>query len=74
MGKRNYTYVSEVRDGEKTDIVWNNQENYISDEGKLMEAYDEIKEKLGINVLKINYLPNKCFFVRKLVLKEDKRD
>lgn len=58
MGKRNYTYVSEVRDGEKTDIVWNNQENYISDEGKLMEAYDEIKEKLGINVLKINYLPS----------------
>ena len=57
MGKRNYTYVSEVRDGEKTDIVWNNQENYISDEGKLMEAYDEIKEKLQINVLKLNYLP-----------------
>lgn len=61
MGKRNYTYVSEVRDGEKTDIVWNNQENYISDEGKLMEAYDEIKEKLGINVLKINYLPKNVF-------------
>ena len=54
MGKRNYTYVSEVRDGEKTDIVWNNQENYISDEGKLMEAYDEIKEtvkyELGLTV------------------------
>ena len=65
MGKRNYTYVSEVRDGEKTDIVWNNQENYISDEGKLMEAYDEIGEKLGINVLKMNYLPN-GFFLEKV--------
>lgn len=57
MGKRNYTYVSEVRDGEKTDIVWNNQENYISDGGKLEEAYAEINETLGIKVLKVNYLP-----------------
>ena len=57
MGKRNYTYVSEVRDGEKTDIVWNNQEEYISDEGKLEDAYVEINETLGIKVLKVNYLP-----------------
>lgn len=57
MGKRNYTYVSEVRDGEKTDIVWNNQENYISDEGKLEQTYSQIKEKLGIPVLKLNYVP-----------------
>lgn len=58
MGKRNYTYVSEVRDGEKTDIVWNNQENYISDEGKLATAYNKISEELGIKVLKVNYLPS----------------
>lgn len=62
MGKRNYTYVSRVREGDKTDIVWNNQEDYISYEGKLIEAYNEIHEKLGINVLKVNYLP-KGFFL-----------
>lgn len=61
MGKRNYTYVSRVREGDKTSIVWNNQEDYISFEGKLAEAYDEIREELGINVLKINYLPPDVF-------------
>lgn len=63
MGKRNYTYVSEVRDGEKTDIVWNNQENYISSgEGKLEQAYSEIKETLGIPVLRLNYIPAGMIF------------
>lgn len=57
MGKRNYTYVSNVKEGDKTDIVWNNQENYISFGGKLEAAYDEIEKQLGINVLKVNYLP-----------------
>ena len=57
MGRRNYTYVSEVRDGEKTDIVWNNQENYISSEGKLEQAYSQIKDKLEMPVLKLNYIP-----------------
>lgn len=58
MGKRNYTYVSRVREGDKTDIVWNNQEDYISAEGQLPEAYEEVGKKLGINVLKVNYLPS----------------
>lgn len=58
MGKRNYTYVSEVRDGEKTDIVWNNQENYISSgEGKLEQAYSRIQEELGMPVVRLNYMP-----------------
>ncbi len=61
MGKRNYTYVSRVREGDKTDIVWNNQEDYISFEGDLTEAYNKISEQLGINVLKINYLPSNVF-------------
>lgn len=58
MGKRNYTYVSEVRDGEKTDIVWNNQENYISSKDALEHAYLTIKEELGMLVLKLNYIPD----------------
>ena len=63
MGKRNYTYVSEVRDGEKTDIVWNNQENYISSgEGKLEQAYSRIQEELGMPVLKLNYVPTGMTF------------
>lgn len=57
MGKRSYEYISEVREGDKTDIVWNNQEDVISDKGSLEEAYKEIQEKIGINVLKVNYLP-----------------
>lgn len=63
MGKRNYTYVSEVRDGEKTDIVWNNQENYISSgEGKLEQAYSRIQEELGMPVLRLNYVPMGMLF------------
>lgn len=63
MGKRNYTYVSEVRDGEKTDIVWNNQENYISSgEGKLEQAYSRIQEELGMPVIRLNYLPTGMMF------------
>ncbi len=57
MGKWNYEYVSEVREGDKTDIVWNNQGDVISDKGSLEEAYVKIKEELGIPVLRINYIP-----------------
>ncbi|HIQ74203.1 MAG TPA: DUF4367 domain-containing protein [Candidatus Cottocaccamicrobium excrementipullorum] len=57
MGKRSYEYISEVREGDKTDIVWNNQEDVISDEGSLEEAYSRIRDELGLRVLKVNYLP-----------------
>lgn len=57
MGKRNYTYVSRVREGDKTSIVWNNQEDYISSEGKLEEAYTKIKAELGMPVMRLNYIP-----------------
>ena len=63
MGKRSYEYISEMREGDKTDIVWNNQEDVISDEGKLEKAYEAIEDKLKIPALKLSYVPNNMKFL-----------
>lgn len=57
VGKRNYEYKSRIRNEEKGDVVWNNQEDYITNQNKIDEVYEEIKDKLGIAVLKLNYMP-----------------
>ena len=46
-----------MESGERGRIVWNNQENYITEIGNLEKAYIQIKEELGIAVLKLNYIP-----------------
>ncbi len=57
VGRRSYEYRPRVRNEEKGDIVWNNQEDYSTELGQLEKAYAEIKERLGIIVLKLNYIP-----------------
>lgn len=57
VGQKEYRYHSRVREEGKDNVVWNNQEDYITDKSSLEKAYDEIKEKLGIAVLKLNYIP-----------------
>lgn len=57
VGKRNYEYKSRIDNEEKGDVVWNNQEDYLDEQSYLEEAYDEIREELGIAVLKLNYKP-----------------
>lgn len=57
VGKRNYEYKSRIDNEEKGDVVWNNQEDYITNQNKIDEVYEEIKDKLGIAVLRLNYMP-----------------
>lgn len=57
VGRRSYEYQPRVRNEEKGDIVWNNQEDYSTELSQLEKAYAEIKEQLGITVLKLNYIP-----------------
>ena len=57
IAKKRYQYQVRVESGERGRIVWNNQENYITDIGSLEKAYIQIKEELGISVLKLNYIP-----------------
>lgn len=55
VGQKEYRY--HFRVVEDKGIIWNNQEDYITDKSSLEKAYDEIKEKLGVAILKLNYIP-----------------
>ncbi len=57
IAKKRSQYQIRVESGERGRIVWNNQENYITEIGNLEKAYIQIKEELGIAVLKLNYIP-----------------
>ena len=57
IAKKRYQYEARVESGERGRIVWNNQENYTLELSNLEEAYAQIKEKLGIAILKLNYIP-----------------
>ena len=46
-----------MESGERGRIVWNNQDDYISDVGNLEKAYEQIRDELGIPVLRLNYIP-----------------
>lgn len=55
-GRRALEYKADVRDGQGSNIAWNNEsENVILHNEE--EAYQEIEEKLGIPVLKLKYRP-----------------
>lgn len=58
IAKKRYKYETRIEGGEKGRVVWNNQENYIVEEGNLEKAYSKIKDKLDIDVLKLNYIPS----------------
>lgn len=57
VGRRDYQYHRRIRNENKGDIVWNNQEDYLTELGHLEKAYQKIKDELGIAVLKLNYIP-----------------
>lgn len=57
IAKKNYKYEARIESGGGGQIVWNNQDNYISNPGELEKAYDEIKEALGDPILKLGYMP-----------------
>lgn len=67
VGQKEYRYHSRVV--EDKGIIWNNQEDYITDKSRLEEAYDEIREKLGVSILKLNYIPTDMIF-SKLYIKD----
>lgn len=62
IAKKNYRYEPRVEGGEKGKIIWNNQDNFITESGKLEEAYSEIKEKIGGPILKLGYIPDGMVF------------
>lgn len=57
IAKKRYQYEARVESGERGRIVWNNQDDYTLELSNLEEAYAQIKEKLGIAILKLNYIP-----------------
>ena len=58
--KRSYEYQRRER-GASSKVVWNNAENLIK-YSKVEEAYQEIRDELGINVIRINDLPENLIF------------
>lgn len=69
-GRKYLEYKANVRDGQKSNIAWNNEaENYIEVDSE-EEAYKIIGEELGIPVLKIGYRPEGMEFY-KVILKKN---
>lgn len=62
IAKKNYKYEARVESGGKGEIVWNNQENVITEVGKLEEAYVKIRETLGGPILKLGFMPEGMVF------------
>lgn len=58
--KRSYEY--QKREGDiSSKVVWNNSENLVK-YSKAEEAYEEIKDSLGINAIRLNNLPKELVF------------
>ncbi len=70
IAKKRYQYEARVESGERGRIVWNNQDDYISDVGNLEKAYEQIRDELGIPVLRLNYIPN-GMLLSKLVIRDN---
>ncbi len=69
-GRRSLEYKANVRDGSGSNIAWdNNEENLIMYTEE--EAYQAIKEKLGMPVLKLGYRPDGMEYQETLI--EDSR-
>lgn len=63
--KRSYEY-SRREDGGANKVIWNNSENLIKT-SKAEQAYQEVKESIGINVICLKVLPEEINF-RSLIL------
>lgn len=62
--KKAYDYRMRERGGGKSNLVWNNDQYILSEDDGVDRAYNEIKELLGINPLKMTYLPFEMEFKR----------
>lgn len=67
IAKKRYQYEARVESGERGRIVWNNQDDYISDVGNLERAYEQIRDELGIPVLRLNYIPDGMLLSKVLI-------
>lgn len=61
-GQKFYGYRANVIETDKDNIIWDNDNN-LSNVNSEEEAYAEIHQKLGIDVLKLNYWPNGMEFI-----------
>lgn len=64
--KRSYRYEQSERENVKNDVALNNEENY-KNSGSLERAYQEIYNKLGINVLKLGYKPEGMQYLKSAI-------
>lgn len=64
--KRSYRYEQSSREGVKSDVAIDNEENN-KNSGSLEMAYKEIHEQLGINVLKLGYKPKGMKYLKTAV-------
>ncbi|MDY5482840.1 MAG: hypothetical protein SPF91_01435, partial [Clostridium sp.] len=71
--RKRYTYNVTERDLSGVDIIYNkgNITSVISDEDNLEDAYRRINEKLGINILRLFYIPKDMYF-QKLTIDKNK--
>lgn len=61
--KRSYRYRQSTRDDVKNDVVFDNEMN-VDATGTLEEAYNDIYEQLGINVLTLGYRPKEMRYLK----------
>ena len=69
-GRKTLEYKQDVREGKKSNIVWDNESENYTDVDNEKEAYRIIEEKLGIPVLKLGYKPDGMEFKR-LILEDE---
>ncbi|WP_320990873.1 DUF4367 domain-containing protein [Hungatella sp.] len=62
--KKAYNYRMREREGAKSHIVWNNDQYILMEGDGIDEAYNEIKELLGITPLRMVYIPFEMEFVK----------
>ena len=65
-GRRALEYKADVRDGQGSNIAWNNESENVRLNNE-EEAYQEIEEKLGIPVLKLKYRPEGMKFEQAVI-------
>lgn len=59
--KKYFVYRKTVRPSIRNDVVLDNAQNS-KDKGRLEEAYEEIEEKIGINAIRLVYMPSNLIY------------
>lgn len=68
VGQKNFEYQPKIVSDVRKNIVWDNTTNLAEVDG-IEKAYNEIKEQLGIKVLKLNYFPNGMVYSDSKIIK-----